>query len=445
MGHILENTLFALATFFIPHALRWVLKAHHVGNLYLEFTSHLLYLNELIVGVSLTIWGLRHVQESTRPLRLPPWWSLAPWLMLIAHTLLSAWWAEAAVLALDTALRWILAFGLFIAVLNREQNWGWEFSGLSIGMILHASFAYTQFGHQGVLGLQQWGESSGYISEAALWIRGHGLTPHPNILGGYLAVSIPLLLARIVKSPKRRGWLILGLIIVLLGLFSTFSRAALLGSGVGLALLGITSVRKGSWPQHMWRWLLIGFLVVIGISAAFINNNAEYLRIRWVEPLKHVLGISPLEANACELWNLQERAWYTQSAFQMIIAQPLSGVGAGNFTLALHQAWADQITGYIYQPVHNVFILLASELGVFGTIWWLLLILPPIGLTIFAHDTRRSLALNASAASVAVLGIVSSFDYYLWATPQGRLLFAFVLGRWHTLWQTDTGSHLDQE
>jgi hypothetical protein len=195
----------------------------------------------------------------------------------------------------------------------------------------------------------------------------------------------------------------------------------------------------------MWRWLLIGFLVVIGISAAFINNNAEYLRIRWVEPLKHVLGISPLEANACELWNLQERAWYTQSAFQMIIAQPLSGVGAGNFTLALHQAWADQITGYIYQPVHNVFILLASELGVFGTIWWLLLILPPIGLTIFAHDTRRSLALNASAASVAVLGIVSSFDYYLWATPQGRLLFAFVLGRWHTLWQTDTGSHLDQE
>jgi len=175
------------------------------------------------------------------------------------------------------------------------------------------------------------------------------------------------------------------------------------------------------------------------IGVVFIVNNQDYFRTRWSGPLKHWLGLAPLDANASELWNLNERAWYTQAAYKMIVAYPWRGIGAGNFTLVLYQNWHEQVAHYVYQPVHNTFLLLVSELGLGGILWWALLLIVPIGLTLWVPVERLSLSLGIAAASLYALCVISFFDYYLWMTPQGRLLVSFILGRWYMLWSGKQG------
>ena len=115
----------------------------------------------------------------------------------------------------------------------------------------------------------------------------------------------------------------------------------------------------------------------------------------------------------------------------MVADQPLLGVGAGNFSLALRRTRPGQ--PYTYQPVHNVFYLAAAELGVLGAVWWGALLLIPIGITLFSRslpDAGWSAAYGAMLASLLVIGL---FDYYVWAAPHGRLLVALSMGLWYTV------------
>jgi hypothetical protein len=432
---LLPNVLFALAVFAIPHSLHWILKANRVGAVYLEFTGHAAYLNEGLVLLALLGWGAVQVKQSKEQLSLPPWWAVGAWLLLFAHSLLSATWAEAPTLALDISLRWFVAFGFCLFVLNKAEDWQWGFAALVAGMVANACLAYLQFRYQGGEALLLGESTRESLAHSALWIRGQGLAPHPNVLGGYLAAGLPLLLGALIQ-PSQRGWILSGaLALTCLGLLSTFSRTALLGVASGVLFLAMVLWRQRVLPPRVWRWLGIGALLILTIGALFVALNWSYFHTRWLEPLRHWLGLAALDSNAPELWNLSERAWYTQAAYGMIREHPWQGMGAGNFTLVLHQTWSREIWGYVYQPVHNTFLLLASELGYLGAGWWVLLLLVPVVLTLSLPADQTSLPLGICAASLSTLSIISLFDYYLWMLPQGRLLLALLLGRWYALWQ----------
>jgi len=431
----IERLGFVLTLFLLPHSARWVVKAHPVWPIYPEFTGHLLYLNEAVAGACIVMWVLRHLLTPARHLVIPRWWALAPWLLLIGHCLTSTLWARAGVLALDLTLRWLLAFGFYLYVVNEINDWRWWGIPLAAGAVVQALLAYLQYMRAAALGLGAWGELGVYLSKPDLWVRGYGLSPHPNILGGYLSVGLLALVGG--AAVARRGWraaALAALALVTLGLCSTFSRAAALGGIGGLAWIAVSLIRRNGVRQRDRRWSLVAVLTVLVVCVTFVIGNWHYFVTRWIEPLGHILGTRNLLQASREQENLSERAWYTQAARQMVAERPLWGVGAGNFALALRQMYPDRVRDYVYQPVHNVFYLAAAELGLLGAVWWGALLLIPVGLVLLSRSTTGSVWTPVHGAMLASLLIISIFDYYLWAAPHGRLLFSLSLGIWYNKW-----------
>jgi O-antigen ligase len=117
------------------------------------------------------------------------------------------------------------------------------------------------------------------------------------------------------------------------------------------------------------------------------------------------------------------RSWLSEQALAMMRAHPFTGVGIGSFILEL----ADYaIEGASIEPVHNIFLLAGSELGIVGL---LLVICLFISIALIIVKTHKPNAILASA-TLAGLGVISLFDHYLWTLAPGRIMLGLALGLW---------------
>ncbi len=101
----------------------------------------------------------------------------------------------------------------------------------------------------------------------------------------------------------------------------------------------------------------------------------------------------------------------TQAAVKTISTSPVWGVGAGNFIPVA--------APFIRQPVHNIYLLLAAEVGIPLTLMIILGLLKKIVQLIKVANYLLATAL----LSVAAIGMV---DHY-WVTLQQNILLVVVL------------------
>jgi O-antigen ligase len=130
--------------------------------------------------------------------------------------------------------------------------------------------------------------------------------------------------------------------------------------------------------------------------------------------------------NSYETFSLSERQGMNELAVQMIIAHPLTGVGAANYSTAVRA-----MVGYPLDWAHNVPLLIGSELGGPGLLLFALM----IGSLLVAGRQRwraRSISLWQALIGGALIGLstIMMFDHYLWTAPQGTLLWAWLAGWW---------------
>jgi O-antigen ligase len=277
---------------------------------------------------------------------------------------------------------------------------------LLIVVLVQGGVALAQFALQRDLGLAFLGEvpldpqiqgtSVLWNSRQEVWLRGYGLSAHPNVLGATLAV---LLLVLLLRLPHVRGWrqvgLAMGLAVGTLGLLVSFSRTGWLAFLGGLVYWMFCS-RDLRW---LWtrRVVWLPFLIV----PIFLLLYRDLILSRWI----HLDTL--IEARS-----IQERLRDAQVAFQLISAHPWLGVGAGN---GLDAAQAVHPTA---GPVHSVPLLVTVELGLLGGICWLLLMSLPLLqfrflriLPSYVHPYR--------AVWIGVL-IAGLFDTPLWLTTSWR-------------------------
>jgi len=129
---------------------------------------------------------------------------------------------------------------------------------------------------------------------------------------------------------------------------------------------------------------------------------------------------SPLST---ESFSINARTYLAGEALSFFREQPLSGVGVGAFIVRLSQR---VVEGYLIEPVHNVFLLAASELGIAGVILLLGLVFV-IGLQSIRARRVGSLVFSALLAGLLV---ISLFDHSIWSLAPGRMLFGLALGLW---------------
>lgn len=241
------------------------------------------------------------------------------------------------------------------------------------------------------------------------WLRAYGGLSHPNVLGGLLAISLILALWLLVNKttdPKNnisRDWLWL-IVIALLsaGLFVTFSRTALLAALLGTIILVVSQLKN-------WRKLLVA-LVTIGLTIGICSWHYGYLYQSRLEL-----------SSRLETKSTNERMDLMTEAWDLIKAKPLTGVGLANFGMA---AWQDDEIKkdvFAYQPVHNLFLLIAAEGGLVLLIIFVALLIVAIKSSWQDQDRAFKLAL------IAVLVSLMIFDHYLYTQALGVYLLWLVL------------------
>lgn len=221
-----------------------------------------------------------------------------------------------------------------------------------------------------------------------LIMRPYGTFPHPNVLAFYLLCSLVFLLVIKGNIPfKTILQYIVGLIL-LLGIFLTFSRIVLiLGLFAAFAFILKRTSKHTSYPIIVGTILAAGVLFILRGKSEFITDF--FLRLQLIK-----IGVLVFVKNI------------------------LFGVGLNNFFI--HEIFFQKnVTPILLQPIHNIYFMWIVQTGLAGLI---------IG-TFFIKTVINTLSPRPFACflllSAAICGI---FDHYFITLQQGILLFVFLIG-----------------
>lgn len=339
---------------------------------------------------------------------------LAALTALGALSVLNAWLPS---LAVASTVRWAFAVAVCWALADADVPIEQLVAVFVAGLAVQSLVAILQVMRQGPLGLP--GElapsldrpyASSVILGQERWLRGYGLTFHPNVLGGFLCVglilSLPLLGSRLVQLV----WCAMSV-----ALLATFSRSAWIATALILP------------PTAVWMWrrdrfarrglAMAAVLVVVGLSAAgWTWRDSIMARIGITSPP----GLPTTSTPAAIIDHLQhdERIALNIVALHVIADHPVLGIGAGNSPLA------EQRAHVVPLYPHNVALMLAAEVGIAGGLLWLAL----MGTAAWhLRHARPSLWLVTGVAAFAALQIIALLDCYPWSLNAGRLLTVTVL------------------
>lgn len=296
---------------------------------------------------------------------------------------------------------------------------------LAIGQFIRqSSFGLIYLGEPS-LGLNYSG-SAKFLVDGARIVRPAGTLPHANVLSAFILAAILTLWCiwlfqhsslKLTKTPWpypfefiygyfREG---LGLLVFVLVLFPlllafvlTFSRTGWAALALMLVSAALMILFKPSLARKYGRPFFLAALMAIFILGIFAFTFSSF-----------VISRNP----SLDEFAVSQRFVYNNAAIAMIKDHPWLGVGNGNFVLGLRAYLSQPFPSWWLQPVHNVFLLVGSELGIFSLILL-------IGLFI-------ALWLRTSwLGKVVLIGllVIMMTDHYLWTMQQGRLLFWLGLG-----------------
>jgi hypothetical protein len=401
----LARVFFGLALFTLPLRITTLFYAGsaYTSGYFNEYAAFFLYGSEVLLWLSLLAFGIAVLLGERPKLALSVLRPVAqPALVLLAVS------SVAAVLAADPLLALLQLWRLLELYLLAGLLAVGFLPHLIVLRILVASFALQallgvwQYSGGGSLGLAFLGESFAepatfnvakvLLPDGTLAIRALGTLAHANILGGLLVLVLLLFAA----YPYKSFWHYLLAVLLLVGLFFTFSRAAFLAFFLGLGALVAFNFRRR----------IVSAFAAVSTFALLILLFGSPLFIRFGETGAALAG----------------RTEQLVTAWQIYQCAPL-GVGAGGYTTALAEAVPD-LPVHALQPVHNFFVLVAVEQSPLVALLWLYI----FGLLAYhAIRQRRGTAL----AGILAVFTLAQFDHYFQTAFAGQaLLFvslAFVL------------------
>jgi len=240
-----------------------------------------------------------------------------------------------------------------------------------------------------------------------LVLRPYATFPHPNVLGGFLAVGLPILLffliykiAAFSRQQKQRGiflycWFVICFSAGLLAMLLSFSRAAFLVGFTGFIMVIFwKKILRDRVKRNLNLFLIIFYiLVLISVAVPLFMYKIPFGEQSW-----------------------RERGELINATLNMINQAPLFGVGLNNSILLLRTFVVNAYGLYIFQPVHNIYLLLMAETGLIGFCIFLIILIK-----ILRQPFRSPPIVILAFIQLCLLGL---FDHYLFTLQQGQLLFA---------------------
>lgn len=251
-------------------------------------------------------------------------------------------------------------------------------------------------------------------------LRADGPLGNANVLGGYLALVLPLFLVSISETT---GWLRrvcqIGGVITTLGLISSFSYTAWV-SVVVVALVIIPFSTKRLVTRRRALSAVIGglavLLLIIGVRYAATKD------------FSNAVAVHRTISTTSVTTSFSQRVSFNQIALRMFADHPLTGVGLGGF----QQAFPRYATTLLEQPkyVHNYYLELLAETGIMGVVSFVIVLyfIGRSGLLYLRRLQRDAGPYVLGMSALVCIGLVHAGLDFAFSFPSVGILFWLIVG-----------------
>ncbi|KKQ06180.1 MAG: O-antigen ligase-related protein, partial [Candidatus Moranbacteria bacterium GW2011_GWF1_36_4] len=452
--------LFYAMMFLLPWQGVWIWREPFVGGFKWEYGTVGVYLVDIFIVLFLVLGMVKYFKDFNFKFSIFNFktifndkifnfknFILNTLYLLLVWSFISILWSPDKTLAFYFSFKLFLAIGLFWTVRRIDFSWRKFIFILMLVGALQGALAIGQFLTQSdfsstLLGTSWHIVSSGGTSVIEMpggrWLRAYGTFSHPNVLGGYLAIVLLLVVnfqfsifnfqsilnaliskfrnSDLIQNFRQKRislWLtkleignynyvlrLTSYVLIFSGLVVSFSRSAWIVFAIGFILLFLFQREKR-------RELVKLAVVFLGVGLIWLTAFSPLFFSR-------IAGEERLEKKSFD-----DRSTYVLQSKEIIKENFWLGVGAGNYTKAVADKNPQKPIWKI-QPVHNVFLLVWSELGIIGLILFL-------GVLFFSVQTALRLSL-VSGILLSTFYFLFFIDHWLWTSHFGIIFFFLVLG-----------------
>ncbi|MFC1618253.1 O-antigen ligase family protein [Patescibacteria group bacterium] len=477
-----DLVIFALLLFSLPFGSRTFIATivPYSPDLINEWTSIFIYASDVLILLLVIFWLRRHAHNSSKVVRFVRPFAIAFIAFVtvgLAATILSPYTEVGIYGILKYAEYGIVFVYALVNIITHKRRIGVGLVLFTTGSI-QAIIAICQFIGQKSVGLAVLGESVlstdiDNVAEVATGgekiLRVYGTLPHPNVLGYILIMSmfLGLYLFAKMKSPCMRITLAFLAGLQLLAFILTFSRSAWLAMGIGIVVILVLYIPR--------KIAMTGTLMGVRRKKAKYNNRLgltagiivflvmAIISVVTVLPIIQDRIVIPSDGAGIELGH---REFLNGRAIALILEKPVLGWGVRSFVPLLAESEVIKKQSWMLQPIHNAYLGLWVEVGLFGLLAFMAIIILRFRSILIGSrgaNVPRGTISNGSQNSVAervpkiqkkknvprgtflakhsdilfssiiIGGIVSGlvvmiFDHYILDVHQGALMFWVFLG-----------------
>ena len=218
-------------------------------------------------------------------------------------------------------------------------------------------------------------------------LRPYGTFPHPNVASAFFLISL-LFLLPFKKNLNPKSIRFITVFLIILATILTFSKTSIFLLALVFFILFIKKSKT---------LLLLIFIITVSIYTLFFAQN-------YID-------------------SLAERLTLFGASINVILKNPLFGIGSNNFIKAMSTQNIISV-GFVrlLQPVHNVFLLIFAENGIFGLALFLIIL----------FHTSKFVKTPVKLLLFVIVLTYLTVDHFLWTLEQGRMIFflalAFIIG-----------------
>jgi O-antigen ligase len=281
-------------------------------------------------------------------------------------------------------IAWIFISNPYAAWFGRTRNWVLTYAQLWVLAWLASELLDTPKKHHVLMAaysiavvVSAVGASRGASLGQDIYssIRVPGFTDGANTASRYFAVGLVFMnyLRTTTQQRRLRVLLVVGMLVAVLGVFSTVSRTGMLLLVVAV-VLALALNARGRNQGVLVTVVVIGFLML-----SWASDNLTNI----------VKSILPSVVEGSDTVGLRYRLW--MGAWRMWLANPIAGVGVGLYVDNLRTYASDLLSGmFLRLPTHSMYLQVLAEMGAVGFILFVSMLAVAIASIWRARKTFRA-------------------------------------------------------
>ncbi len=412
----LARVFFYLLILFLPTQLGkhfWP-NFSFVYGIRLDYLSPTIYFTDVVLVLVIVFSFKKTIRELAKSKYLKLF------LLYLLALLISSFLAKNIYASFLGIVKFLEYFYLFsYVVLNyKKLNKEVLFSFLFVGIFFESLLSFLQVFNNGSLGgaLYYLGERT-FTSQTpgianasingGLYLRPYGTFPHPNVLSFYF-ISATLLMLNYFKKKKYQTILIfLSLIISTFTIFLTLGRISVFAWIFDLIII-FFYLTKNRYKFVNKKNSILFFLPLFLLIIFIFQKNIYFLRLESVSFVDE---------------SFVQRIWLMDQTVNIIRNNFLFGVGINNFYYYL-SPYLQSSKIFFVQPVHNIYLLIFSETGLIGFLFFVYFCFGLLKKTFYKNRKIKPYILMLLITTF----FLGFFDHYLLTIQQGQILFAIIFG-----------------